>query len=69
VFRPIFLEWFSSLLGDGSSCHLASCLLLILFEAALLVGKQGYTCGFFSHVSLFISGIQGITDILASVAI
>jgi len=26
-----------------------------------VVGKHGYTCGFFSLVSLFISGIQGMT--------
>jgi len=45
------------------------CLLLILFEAALLVGKHGYTRGFFSLVSLFISGIPGMTDILVTVAI
>ena len=27
----------------------------------MLVGKHGYTCGFFSLVSLFISDIQGMT--------
>jgi len=35
----------------------------------MLVGKHDYTCGFFSLVSLFISGIQGTHDILVTVAI
>jgi len=35
----------------------------------MLVGKHGYTCGFFSLVSLFMCGIQGMTDILVTVAI
>jgi len=43
--------------------HLASSL-LTLFEAG---GKHGYTCGFFSRVSLSISGIQGMPDILVTV--
>jgi len=33
----------------------------------MLVGKHGYTCGFFSLVSLFISAIQDMTDILVTV--
>ena len=35
----------------------------------MLVGKLGYTRGFFSLVSLFISGIQGMPDILVTAAI
>jgi hypothetical protein len=35
----------------------------------MFIGKDGYTCGFFSPVSLFISGIKGMTDILVTVAI
>jgi len=34
----------------------------------MLVGKHGYTCGFFSSVSLFISDIQGMTDIQVTIA-
>jgi len=34
----------------------------------MLVETHGYTCGFFSLVSLFISGIQDMTDILVTVA-
>jgi len=40
-----------------------------LVWGCMLVGKHGYTCGFFSLVSLFISGIPGMTDILVTVAI
>jgi len=33
----------------------------------MLVGKHGYTCGFFSLVSLLISAIQDMTDIVVTV--
>jgi len=34
----------------------------------MLVGKHGYTCGFFSLISLLIFAIKDMTDILVTVA-
>jgi len=40
-----------------------------LVWGCMLVGKHGYTCGLSTLVPLFILGVQGMPDILVTVAI
>jgi len=69
VFRPIFPRvvfftgrwWVSMSLSKQPAADLV--------WGCMLVGKHGYTCGFFNLVLLLISGMQGMIDILVIVAI
>ena len=40
-----------------------------LIGGGMLVGKHDYSCGFFSLLLLFIFGVEGIVDIMVTVAI